>query len=231
LVRCRSWPEAWQLRALGSNIPDLKQEIRTERPLDVQVPILRIRQRQIRRQSQVRKRCRECSGRRGISVKWIGEIRWGRTELCGLKIWRCADRRLQRTSLARVIGLVEDPVAGGHQPLPGSGWIKSQAGASIQGYSDQVVMRVAVPSPTPNPTPSPTPNPVLPGPITPPPAASPTAPPSKHKHTPPPKKHKVVVAPPKKTHKTTTKHKTTIHHPSPIQRKVPTFPGKATKKH
>src|SRR6185369_4738149 len=62
-----------------------------------------------------------------IAVKWIGKI--GQAYLRGLQERRSADRRLQRPPLTGVIGLIEDSVCGGDQPLGASGRVPGDADA------------------------------------------------------------------------------------------------------
>ena len=107
--------KARQVRALCADISDLEQPIGPERLLQVQVPILRVRECQRRRQSQVREwRGKRPYGRR-MAVERIREVR--QAHLWRSEERRRADRRLQWTALSGVIRLIEDTVCRSDQQL------------------------------------------------------------------------------------------------------------------
>src|SRR5438067_9751809 len=77
---------------------------------------------------QVCKWSRELAGKRRVSVKRIREVKEGRRSyLRRLQIWRRADGRLQRPTLARVVWLVENSVCGRSQPLAATRGIHSDS--------------------------------------------------------------------------------------------------------
>src|SRR4051812_21979881 len=81
-----AFDEARQLRSFRPHIADFQQEIPPEGVLNIQIPILRIRQTQIWTESQISQRSRERARWRRIAVKRISKI--GDTDLRGLQIWR-----------------------------------------------------------------------------------------------------------------------------------------------
>ena len=90
--------EARQLRSFGPYVAHLEQKICAERSLHVQIPILRVGQRQVRSQRQVgQRRCKSAVGRR-VAVVGIGKIKkrtGSEADLLGLQIRGSADWSLQ----------------------------------------------------------------------------------------------------------------------------------------
>ena len=143
--RCRAWiwdhrhvdtryidrriafDEARQLGALGADVADLEDEIRAEGALDVEVVILRVRQRELGVEREVGERRGELAVDRRIAVERIGEV--GSADLLGLQIRRRADGRLKRATLAGVVRLVEDAVGGSDQPFSAAGGIPRETNA------------------------------------------------------------------------------------------------------
>jgi len=69
-----AFDEPWQMRSLGSHVSDLEEDILSEGTLNVQVPILRVGQRQIRAESQVGERSRKLAGDRRITVERVRHV-------------------------------------------------------------------------------------------------------------------------------------------------------------
>ena len=69
-----TFDETRQLGSLGSHVANLKQEILTQRPLHVKIPILRVGQGQVRSKRQVGQRCRKRVGRWRVPVVGISKI-------------------------------------------------------------------------------------------------------------------------------------------------------------
>ena len=89
---------------------------------------MRVRQGQVGGERQNGHWLCELAGEKILTCIGIGKACRG-TYLRGLKEWRCADGRLQWTTLARVVRLVEDAVRRTHQPFRITSRIPGQAHA------------------------------------------------------------------------------------------------------
>ena len=85
-----AFDEAREFGPLGTDVSDLQKQVRSERTLDVKVPILRVGKRKLGVQREIRQRGGELAVHRRIPIKRIGKV--GGTDLLGLQVGRRADQ-------------------------------------------------------------------------------------------------------------------------------------------
>ena len=120
--------ETGELGAFGSDIADFQEPVAAEGALDVEIPILSVRQTQVGIEREQSHRLRESLRKRILSVERISEV--GRKlKLRRLQIRRCTIGSLQWAALTRVVRIVEDSIGGGDEPFAAAGGIPGEADA------------------------------------------------------------------------------------------------------
>src|SRR5581483_222802 len=98
---------------LGADVGRLREPVSAKGFLHAKVPVLGVRQTQIRREREQGHRLRKGKIEGIRAVERVGKI--GEADLWRLQVRRRADGRLQGAALARVIRVVENAVRGAHR--------------------------------------------------------------------------------------------------------------------